>query len=225
MSSWSYSRLSTFEECPARYKYQNIDRIPTPQHPAATRGTKIHDIAERYINGVIEDDDCPSVLRDFEEAFFDLREGHKAGTVVVEEDWAFDKDWMPAGWVADNTWGRYKLDACVTNGDRLTVIDFKTGRYAGNEKTHEAQCALYAVAASHKFPKAKHIKAERWYLDHNRIARHEYTQEQIAERKEEFTERALKLTTATEFPATPSENSCRWCYFGKEGICKEVYGD
>ena len=144
-------------------------------------------------------------------------------STTVEEDWAFDMGWKPSPWFGQETWGRYKIDAYIKHDDYTVVIDFKTGRYAGNEESHEAQCALYAVATAHRFPEIDNIQAELWYLDHNKITRHTYTKEQIEERKKEFTARAFSLTEAIEFPTTPSENACRWCYFGKEGMCKDVY--
>ena len=223
MNTWSYSRLRNFEECPAKYHYESIQKIPTPQHPAAKRGTQVHEIAENYINGKVTTEDCPSVLRDFSEAFRDLRKGYELGKVVVEEDWAFDVDWKPSPWVDPETWGRYKIDAYIKHDDYTVVIDFKTGRYAGNEESHEAQCALYAVATAHRFPEIENIQSELWYLDHNKITRHSYTRKDIEARKQEFTIRALRLTETKDFPATPSENACRWCHFGKAGICEDVY--
>ena len=33
------------------------------------------------------------------------------------------------------------------------------------------------------------------------------------------------MTTATEFPANPHKWRCRWCHFGKEGLCEERITD
>tara|TARA_R100001086_G_scaffold249970_1_gene192149 strand:+ start:315 stop:998 length:684 start_codon:yes stop_codon:yes gene_type:complete len=221
LNRWSYSRLATFERCPKQFYYSSVAKIETPQHPAAERGTRIHDAAERYIKG--EDGVFPKDLLLFKEAFEDLQTGYQAGTVVVEEDWAFDIDWKPIGWDEENTWGRYKIDAYIQEPDRTVVIDFKTGRYAGNEKTHEAQCALYAVATANRFPKVKNVQAELWYLDHGKISRHQFTKKDIKERKKNFHDRAMILSTATEFKPTPSLEACRWCHFGKAGICRDVH--
>lgn len=221
MNSWSYSRLSVFEKCPKQYYYSSIKKIPTPQHPAAQRGTNIHDAAERYIKG--EDKVFPKELLQFQDAFEDLQRMYTEGTCVVEEDWAFDTEWKPTGWFDDDTWGRYKIDAYVKKDDKTVVIDFKTGRYLGNESSHEAQCALYAAATAYKFPETTKIQAELWYLDHGRISRHSYTTEELDVRRKNFHARAMKLSTATEYEATPSSHACKWCYFGKEGICRDVF--
>ncbi|MBU1177127.1 PD-(D/E)XK nuclease family protein, partial [Patescibacteria group bacterium] len=39
----SYSGLETFSLCPAKYKFQYIDRIKTPKIKEAVFGTLIHD--------------------------------------------------------------------------------------------------------------------------------------------------------------------------------------
>jgi CRISPR/Cas system-associated exonuclease Cas4 (RecB family) len=218
LTTWSYSRLSVFEQCPKRYYYSSIEKIPTPQHPAATRGTNIHIEAENYIKG---EGELTKGLQMFELGFEDLKQGYIDGHVFVEEDWAFDLDWQPSGWREDKTWCRYKIDAYVKKPDRTVVIDFKTGRYMGNEESHEQQCALYASATYNRDPSVENIQAELWYLDHGKISRHSYTVEEIKERQGMFHERALKLTEAKEYPANASVKNCRWCHYGKIGICDE----
>ena len=217
-NTWSYSRLSVFEQCPKRYYYASIEKIPTPQHPAALRGTNIHNDAELYIKG---EGELTKPLEQFKEGFEQLREGYIDGDVSVEEDWAFDIQWQPAGWKEENTWCRYKIDAYVKKPDRTVVIDFKTGRYMGNEETHEQQCALYAVATYHRDPSIENLQAELWYLDHGKISRHSYTVEEIKERQKVFHNRALKLTEATDYPAKASVQNCKWCHFGKIGVCSD----
>ena len=216
--TWSYSRLSVFEQCPKRYYYASIEKIPTPQHPAATRGTDIHNEAEMFIKG---EGKMTKGLRMFEEGFENLKEGYCDGDVSVEEDWAFDIKWQPAQWNELKTWCRYKIDAYIKKPDRTVVIDFKTGRYMGNEKTHEQQCALYAVATFNRDPSIEVVQAELWYLDHGKISRHSYTADELRERQATFHERALKLTEAIDYPAKASVENCRWCHFGKIGLCDE----
>ena len=216
MNSWSYSRLAVFEQCPKRYYYQSIEKVPSPQHPAATRGTNIHTEAENYIKGTAE---ITKNLEVFSEGLTDLREGYKNDEVFVEEDWAFDIDWQPTTWRA--AWGRYKIDALVKKPDKIIVIDFKTGRDAGNEDTHEQQCALYAAATHHRHPEVEEIQAELWYLDHGKISRHTYTLADLKERQEAFHIRALNLTEATDYPHKASVQTCKWCHYGKTGLCDD----
>ena len=91
----------------------------------------------------------------------------------------------------------------------------------GNESSHEQQCALYAAATYNRDPSIETIQAELWYLDHGKISRHSYTVDDIKERQELFHNRALKLTEATEYPAKASVDNCRWCHYGKSGVCND----
>ena len=91
------------------------------------KSTNIHLDAENYIKG-----EAPLVksLSMFELGFEELRQGYKDGNVFVEEDWAFDINWLPSSWQDKATWCKYKIDAYVKKPDKSIVIDFKTGRYA-----------------------------------------------------------------------------------------------
>jgi hypothetical protein len=69
----------------------------------------------------------------------------------------------------------------------------------------------------------KTITTELWYLDHGKIDRYEYSADNIVHKQKKLNDRAVAMTTATEFPAKPSTFGCKWCYFGKEKMCSERY--
>ena len=47
ISRWSHSRLSTYESCPKKAYYRYVEKLTEEQHPAAERGVRIHDLAEK----------------------------------------------------------------------------------------------------------------------------------------------------------------------------------
>lgn len=52
----SFSQWEMYNECPSRWYYKNVQKLPaSPPGPAATRGLELHDRVENYINGVYED--------------------------------------------------------------------------------------------------------------------------------------------------------------------------
>ncbi len=220
---WSYSRLSTFESCPKKAYYAYVKRIKEPGNKYMERGKTMHSMCEDYIRGRYEE--IPKELADFEEAFDNLKELHLKGYVTCEGDWAFDKDWKPAPWFGDTTWGRAKVDAFVyiDGQPNARVIDFKTGRYDGNQETHREQCELYGAVVLERMPEVETITTELWYLDHGKIDRYEYSEDNITYKREKLNSRAVAMTEATEFPAKPSTFGCKWCYFGKEKICEDRY--
>lgn len=123
IKSWSYSRLTTFEQCPYRAKLQWLDKIPDTQpKTAADRGTAIHQEAEDYV--------CARVatpthnLRHFEEDFYALRHHADAGRVICEEEWGFDRNWQVTEW--NGAWLRLKCDAvCFMSAQHAVVVDYK----------------------------------------------------------------------------------------------------
>ena len=139
--AWSYSALKVFEECPYRTYISRVKRIPEPSSPAADRGSQIHDEAEKYVDGRIEE--FPDSLMKFEKQFAELRAGYLDGTVELEGEWGFTTDWKPTGWLSDDTWARIKLDAYVMQDKTSArVIDYKTGKRFGNEIAQPTVFAL-----------------------------------------------------------------------------------
>jgi CRISPR/Cas system-associated exonuclease Cas4 (RecB family) len=219
INRWSYSRLGTYESCPKKAYYRYIEKIPEEQHPAAERGIKIHNLAEQYIKGELEE--MPKELYLFYEGFEQLREDYKKGDVCVEEKWAFNLSWEKTNWDGEDTWGRYIIDAFIKQRDYAKIIDFKTGKFKGHNYNYKNQCKLYVCCVLNRFPNIEKIDAELWYLDHHKISRFHFEKSELQEMQDLFHKRALKMTTDVEFGTTPSEVACRFCSFTK--ICKDNF--
>ena len=142
IKAWSYSSITEFEKCALRVKFGKIDRIETEKHPAAERGTQIHEAAEHWIKGSYGDE-LPTTLKKFEDDFDYLRAEYNAGRAIVEDPWAFTINWDITDWNSDDCWLRMALDAYVQeDATSAVVIDFKTGRKDGYS---EGEC--FSMAA------------------------------------------------------------------------------
>lgn len=229
IKAWSYSRLTTFEQCALRAKLAYIDRIPEPPRPLPPgkteqpndRGSRVHDAAEMYVKGNIE---LIEELEKFSEEFRSLRELFRAGKVSLEGEWAVDKDWSPVAWMSSDVWARIKLDAFVrvskTHG---VVIDYKTGRKAGNEIKHAEQGQLYQLAAFMRFPELETVDVEFWYTDQDELTLVRYSREQGMKFLSNFNRRGSKMVNTSEFLPNPNIYSCKWCpYSPKSGGPCEV---
>ena len=51
ITAWSFSRYSTYKQCPAKLKYSAIDKLKEPPNAAMARGAAIHTLAEDYVKG------------------------------------------------------------------------------------------------------------------------------------------------------------------------------
>lgn len=225
IKTWSYSRLTVFEQCKFRAELAYIQKIPEPERPlpkgktehANDRGNRIHTAAELFVKVPTGTELIPE-LKTFANEFVQLRDLFKQGRVSLEEDWAIDRNWEPCAWNSDTTWGRIKLDAFVVMEDSVAVvIDYKTGKRFGNEIKHGEQGQLYALAAFLRYPDLQKIDVEFWYLDLDEKSHITYTRKQAMRMLDSFEKRALAMTTCEVFPPNPNIFSCKYCPYGPAG--------
>lgn len=223
LRTWSYSRLTVFEQCKLRAKLQYIDRIPEPPRPlppgktehANDRGTRVHEAAELYVKGGVE---LLPELKHFEDEFIQLREMYAKGQVSLEGEWALDSQWLPVGWNDPRAWVRLKLDAMVRLSDtHAVVIDYKTGRLKGNEVKHMEQGQLYQLSTFLRYPSIEKVDVEFWYTDLDEMTRVSYTKAQGMRFLKSFENRGMAITNETEFNPNPNMFSCKWCPYGPKG--------
>lgn len=217
IKTWSFTTLSKAKNCMYQVFLEKGKGYRQPSGEAADRGTKIHEMAEDYVQGKI--DKLPKELtkKIFPERFEWLREQYQEGKVEIEGEWGFTRDWAPCGWIDDDTWARIKLDALVHCSETSAIaIDHKTGRQWGNEVKHSKQGLVYVIGTFMKYPKLEHIETQFWYLDQGTIGcRQNYTREQAMALFPKVNKEANELTTAVHFNPNPSQSNCRWCHFGK----------
>ncbi len=228
--TWSFSRLSIFEQCKFRAKLAYVDKIPEPERPlpvgktehANDRGTRIHTCAELYVQ---DKGNLVPEMEKFRAEFEALKRLYAAGQVSLEGEWGMNRNWEPCAWSGPETWQRLKLDALVFLSEyEAVVIDYKTGKKFGNEIKHAEQTQLYQVNGFLRYPKLEVIHTELWYLDQDDLSSQTFTREQGLRFRANWDRRGNAMTTAQDFPANPSIYTCKWCPYGpgegKTGHCK-----
>lgn len=240
------SRLSSYEECPRRYRYTYLDRPSPPKGPAWAHnslGASVHTAlrnwwdlpAQRRQPGAL-----PTLLR----ATW-VRDGYRDDEqqrTVFERAlrWlesyllGLDADFEPLAverTVAAKTAvlalsGR--VDRIDQRGDELVIVDYKTGR-AGlgpDDARGSLALALYAFAAARVFRKPCRT-VELHHLPTGTVAVHEHTESSIARHVRRAEQTAQDVIAAQQslsdgadpddtFPAQPS-SLCGWCDFRR--IC------
>jgi CRISPR/Cas system-associated exonuclease Cas4 (RecB family) len=219
LTSWSFSKLMVFEECPWHAYLQWVARVPDQSDKtAADRGTAIHAEAENYVK---TGKGFTSHLAHFTEEFEALHKHYEQGKVTCEEEWGFDKDWQPCGW--NKAWLRLKCDVvCHLEPKHIVVIDHKSGRRFGNELKHAQQLQLYSVSTLIRYPEIQHTTNELWYLDKDELASFQMTRKQLEKYLRMYDKRGRAMTEATSFPAKPNLVSCKYCPYApqRQGDCK-----
>lgn len=215
LKRWSYSLWTGYSKCRYQaalsYLVPKSD-APRAKIPAIERGNEIHKLCENYLKGEITG--IPKPMQKFKEEFIQLKEARP----MVEEWWNFNDDFEPVG----NYKGSLvlKSDAVVPPRKRLPVlnIDFKTGREYDD---HDDQAELSAIATKQIFKDSKGVEFEFWYLDSGESAQYEFTDEQLEEGRERWSERAKQMLANQTFMPEPSPEACGRCFHrsDKGGVC------
>lgn len=204
---WSYSRWSTYDQCPYRAKLQYIDGLSSGTSDATERGTEVHSMAEDWLKSKKEYP-LPPVFGFFKKEFQELRKRGAAS----EHEWIFDKDWN----VIKDMHGRWllvRIDAiCNVGKKRIKIIDFKTGKI---RDSHEKQMSLYALAAFEAIPEVEEVETELWYIDQHHTARNLYLRTGANSLKSLWIRRITPMFNDRIFAPNPSR-LCGWCPFSEE---------
>jgi DNA helicase-2/ATP-dependent DNA helicase PcrA len=144
----SVTGLVNYAQCPKRFFWSEIDRLPRRRNPAAVAGTELHRRIELHQRGQVPFEELEPELYDVPDeveggggggfrAFIDSRYG-KAPAALVEAPFTIRLD---SGYQV-----RGRIDAVYREGPRWEIVDFKSGR-AKDDPSLMVQLQAYAVAA------------------------------------------------------------------------------
>ena len=232
LTSWSYSQWSSYETCPARVKYDKIDRVAQVRKDddALARGIAIHTNCEQaLLTGDMGHLDLPvpgkpTKVGRWKDHFLDLYDNGAKPELKI----TLSREWKLTEWFASNAWLRAKLDAPVTdpnNSKHAEIIDFKSGKPYSD---HVYQGDLYSTMGFELPEGYETIGVQMWYIDmeptdakaitnfQNRVWRREDQPSYIAG----WEHRVESMMNDTIFPHRPGVH-CRWCgHSGKKGgVC------
>lgn len=211
ITAWSYSRLAKWEECPAAFKFRNIDKIPEPQSPAMARGDEIH----QNMAALLTDQPLPFPNAEPPRAFnkfMGMIEQIKANRPVVEQKWAFTDKWRVTDYFARDTWYRAILDAGVLWPDNsFTVIDWKTGKAYGENKEQMEQ---FAIAVFSRYPQVNTLETRLEYLDTGQEQHEEFSRAQLGALRSKWEGRVAPMFNDKVFTPRPNKG-CTRCHFRK----------
>jgi hypothetical protein len=207
----SLSKLGTFEQCAAKYKFRYLDKIPQgAKSAAASRGIDLHETIDAFLKRGIDGPLQPPL--DFYQGFLDTL--RQIDGVLPEFQFGVDRSWVAVDeeWNSPNLWLRAVFDLLVPPiSDQIEIFDWKSGKIYEN---HRDQRELYACLALAKYPTAKRIRSTSVYLDVGQQRGEVYEINDIIDARSRWANRLGRLDTATEFPFNP-QYSCRWCNYSK----------
>ena len=209
MRPWSYSRLSTYEDCPKSYWYSYVENMPgfRPPSPAANRGSAIHAQGEKYLLGEIK----------IYPPEFQKVSGHlmllKAKKAQPELKLAVTDKWEPCDYKDPNAYLRGIIDVLYVEGENLHIEDFKSGQvYA----SHPTQMENYVAITAAHFPKATHFITRLVYIDQGIVTPPKITEvSRLKPIRMLMDGRIKNAEEDTIFPVQPGQG-CKWCDYSKK---------
>lgn len=168
----SFSRLSTFESCPAKFDYLYVTKSVKDQDNEFTiYGTRVHEALENYGRARAASDDAAQAVSALEDIGDDVRKHFPivdrviglGGSVFFEHQMALRRDKTPCDWFASDVWIRGIADVLVVNGNRAWCLDWKTGK----PKENPTQLQLFAALVFAHFPEVTEVRTSFIWLNHD----------------------------------------------------------
>jgi len=240
--SLSPSRLADFQACPRRYQYASVERIPQPASYATAKGRFVHFVFERLfeldavertieharefvdpaIEAILTDDVRREIAMD--EAmlarllleteqiiglFFQMEDPRQVNHEGIELRLGVTVDGVPLFGILD------RLDRDPEGN--LVIVDYKTGALPNRNydaKTF-ANAELYAALCEAKLGE-RPTKIRLLYVAHGESVERNVTEVVVRARRTaagEAWSRINRYYHDGDFPATPSQNTCRFCAY------------
>jgi len=213
LAPWGWSKLDEWRKCKKQFAFHYIDKLPQPGNDAMKRGSDMHETIEAYLRGWISE--LPAHIYDWKDRLDELR----TKNFTSEQAIGLDKNWLPLpDWFNKATWLRAKMDAKVLEGEQLTVIAFKSGKY---REPSEDQVELYAIVGHALHPEIKSVLAQFWFIDQDEMYERLYQAAELLELRKKYEKEAQRIYDTEVWSESPSRE-CRWCTYSKSkaGPCK-----
>lgn len=151
--SMSVTHLNNYLDCPLKFYYLNVIRVPSSKNPASTFGSAIHHCLQQFFTEFRDTNQLPNpdkLLKDFdwymkrnEDAFLeeDFKRYSEYGKEILPKYYEFYKNtWTNIvsvekkfkGIVMDGVLLNGAIDKIEFEGKNAHLIDYKTGKYQKN---------------------------------------------------------------------------------------------
>lgn len=242
MTTYSHSRISTFEQCPYKYKLQYIDRIKVdvPTTIEAFMGDLVHRTLEKlyadlkfqkvnskddlfvYYHSIWDKEYVPEILIAKQE--YTAENYRKMGEKFISDYYdhyhPFD-DMTIMGLetqdrltLPDGNQYHVRIDKFGFKDDTYFVADYKTNSRLKTQEEADAdrQLAMYSIWVKDKFPDAKKVVLKWYMLAFDKEVISERSEEELQKLQEETVAKIQEIEAATEYP-TQTTALCNYCVY------------
>lgn len=217
----SFSRLSTFEQCPAQFDYLYVSkRVQSTSNEAADYGDRVHKVLEAYGNGTLDEqtlsEEGRSTLKQWGAVVQKIMA--RSGTKLYEHQMAVNRQLQPVDWFASDVWVRSIADVLIIDGDTAYCLDYKTGKV----KDNPTQLQLFAAMVMWHFPEVKTVKTSFIWLKFNQMTNAKYERrflDALWRGMEPRFDKVQEVIDLGVFNTKPS-GLCPWC--PAKAICPDA---
>ncbi len=242
---YSVSQLKTYQQCPKKYLFQYIYKIPVPSKHYFDFGTSLHSVLEEIKPEIDKGLEKKKALLRSLKILSDVwisqsylnanqeKEYYQLATEILKN--YIEKEYA----IVDNnreTLGLEKkffltidgkkimgfIDRIDMQDGELIIYDYKTSNSMENKEYLENDLQLYTYALAVKEDKeykAYPKKMALWYLKHNMISSIEFDEEKALKIRNTLLE-LIKQVESKNFTAKPTTFSCTYCDFNS--ICRDA---
>ena len=207
--TWSYSSISLFQQCPRKYyRMRVVKDIIEPPTPHLDYGKEVHKAAEDYISADVPIPEKYGFIKPHLDALKQL-----PGEKLCEYEMGLTKDFEPCGFKDPNVWFRGVADLIIKDGDKASIIDYKTGK--SSQYADTKQLELLALLTFKHFPEIKNIKAGLVFLVAEDLVKASYKQDQQSVAWERWLPELQRLEKAIEtnvWNARPNFTCRKYCH-------------
>ena len=166
---YSYSMLSTYDQCARKYKYQYIDKAPKGyvDRTALLKGGAVHSILENYPDETTHK--LAPKYKHITDEFIsgDLGQKYLNGESMNEVSFGLTDDLKPTTYKDKKALFRGKIDRVQPLESVLHLIDWKTGRYKEERWQDFRQLLFYGIYFFQRYENIDTIKISYVYVEHN----------------------------------------------------------
>src|SRR5574337_510733 len=226
MIALSWSRLSTYQQCPRKFHLQFITKSFREEEKSIhlVKGEMLHKQLEDYV--LAKNGQAPMPLGFSPEVRSTIPYVDKLyelyDALYPEAQVASTKDWKPTEWFGKDAGWRAIWDLTAIRPQTCFLGDYKSGKVYDYGEGF-GQLHLSAVIGLNRFADVPEIKAAYVYIEHRKITPIKVTREpsdqldnngkpvpHLKQVQEHFDREFERVQMEKEWAPTPNEN-CKWC--------------
>ncbi len=218
-SPYSFSKINTYS-CNRKFKYNYIDKVkqqPQNMEPLL-KGGAVHHILEHHPEKSTHK--LAPKYQHIADKFLKSKLGLKylSKDSIREFDFGLTKELTPTEYKDKDALFRGSIDFMYNDGEKLVIIDWKSGKIKDQKWQDYTQLNWYAIYFFQKYPKLNQILISYVYIEHDN-----YENPLLLDRKyldnyiNDLTSKIHNIEQDTEFSKNETK-LCDWCNYQQHCI-------